>query len=142
MKLSELFKTPFKLKGGSTLNLRGFSKRVVDKEVGGNNTNSNAFTNIINYILDGCPIYPHPSKIFNDSTHEIEDIQSLGTNGPYNFLYKKLDIDNISSDIRTQLIYNCTFNNEQIIFNTGLDGESIPYEIDGEDYIYLKSGIA
>ena len=33
MKLSELFKTPFKLKGGATLNLRGFSKRVVDKEI-------------------------------------------------------------------------------------------------------------
>ena len=35
MKLSELFKTPFKVKGGGVLNLRGFSKRVVDKEIGG-----------------------------------------------------------------------------------------------------------
>lgn len=142
MKLSELFKTPFKLKGGATLNLRGFSKRVVDKEVGGNDTNNNAFTNILNHFLEGCPIYPHPSKIFNDSTHEIEDIQSLGSNGPYNFLYKKLDIDNIPSDIRENLIYNCTVNNGNAIFNTGFDGESILYEIDGEDYIYLTSGVA
>lgn len=35
MKLSELFKTPFKVKGGGVLNLRGFSKRVIDKEIGG-----------------------------------------------------------------------------------------------------------
>ena len=34
MKLSKLFNKPFKLKGGSILNLRGFSKRLVDKEVG------------------------------------------------------------------------------------------------------------
>lgn len=34
MKLSELFKTPFKVKGGGVLNLRGFSKHIVDKEVG------------------------------------------------------------------------------------------------------------
>lgn len=40
MKLSELFKTPFKLKGGSVLNLRGFSKRVVDKEVEGGGEDS------------------------------------------------------------------------------------------------------
>lgn len=40
MKLSELFKTPFKLKGGATLNLRGFSKRIVDKEVEGGGEDS------------------------------------------------------------------------------------------------------
>lgn len=34
MNLSELFKTPFKLKGGGILNLKGFSKRVIDKEIG------------------------------------------------------------------------------------------------------------
>ena len=36
MKLSELFKTPFKLKGGSTLNLKGFSEVIVDKEIDNN----------------------------------------------------------------------------------------------------------
>jgi len=73
MKLSELFKTPFKLKGGATLNLRGFSKRVVDKEIeesGGGEDSSlskllveatsseqiefieEAFNNAVNYSLE------------------------------------------------------------------------------------------
>lgn len=33
MKLSELLKNPIKLKGGGVLDLRGFSKRVLDKEL-------------------------------------------------------------------------------------------------------------
>lgn len=37
MKLSELLKTPIKLKGGGVLDLRGFSKRVLDKELESSN---------------------------------------------------------------------------------------------------------
>lgn len=37
MKLSELLSKPFKLKGGGVLDLRGFSKRVFDKELESNN---------------------------------------------------------------------------------------------------------
>ncbi len=40
MKLSELFNKPFKLKGGSTLNLKGFSKRVVDRDIDGGDSDS------------------------------------------------------------------------------------------------------
>lgn len=36
MKLSELLSKPFKVKGGGFLNLKGFSKRVIDEEIGGN----------------------------------------------------------------------------------------------------------
>ncbi len=43
MKLSELLSKPFKLKGGGILNLKGFSKRVIDKEIGGSNNNVNEF---------------------------------------------------------------------------------------------------
>lgn len=34
MKLSELFNKPFKVKGGGTLNLKGYSKHIIDKEIG------------------------------------------------------------------------------------------------------------
>jgi len=40
MKLSELLSKSFKLKGGGFLNLKGFSKRVIDKEVGSSNGNN------------------------------------------------------------------------------------------------------
>ena len=35
MKLSEILSKPFKVKGGGTVNLKGLSKHIVDKEVGG-----------------------------------------------------------------------------------------------------------
>lgn len=38
MKLSELLSKPFKVKGGGFLNLKGFSKRVIDEEIGGNDS--------------------------------------------------------------------------------------------------------
>lgn len=41
MKLSELLAKPLKLKGGGFLNLKGFSKRIIDNEVGGNNNSNN-----------------------------------------------------------------------------------------------------
>lgn len=137
MKLSELFNKPFKLKGGSTLNLKGFSKRVVDKEVGESN-NSNGFTNALNQCLLNYPIYPHSQKLVNTNTAEIENIEDLSDNVDYKFLYKKLDINNLPSGILEYLISDYIFNDEQIIFSSGNINISTIYEIDGEEYVFLE----
>lgn len=136
MKLSELLAKPFKLKGGATLNLKGFSKRVVDKEVGGSSTNNNGFTSILNQSLIDHPIYPHPSKVVNNSTLEIEDIQNVSNrNAHYKFLYKKSDIDNIPR--RRYIISDYIIDNGKITFDNGNDSESSIYEIEGEEYVFL-----
>ena len=74
MKLSELFRTPFKLKGGSTLNLRGFSKRVADKEIGeGGKSESGVVYKIIEQFYN-TQMIPHSSKYYEVNTRNIINI--------------------------------------------------------------------
>lgn len=85
MKLSELLTKPLKLKSGGFLNLKGFSKRVVDKEVGDNDggnsdKSSNSFLsfkkitdvdkinelhNIIAPVIYGLSMYDTSFEVYN-----------------------------------------------------------------------------
>lgn len=142
MKLSELFRTPFKLKGGSTLNLKGFSKAVVDKEVGGGENNKNAAINNLLSLFNYHPIYPHPTKVLNkyDSIIDINEVDDDN----YKFLYKKSEFENLETGtlICTHIIY--TSNTElDILFETkGTTYCEIVFttEIDGEEYVALGEG--
>lgn len=91
MKLSELFRTPFKVKGGGVLNLRGFSKRVVDKEVGeGGGGGEGGESGVIDKIIEARfnpQMTPHPSKVY-DKDGDIMNISDIDGDGQYCFLYK------------------------------------------------------
>lgn len=142
MKLSELFKTPFKLKGGSTLNLRGFSKRVVDKEVGegGGESGSGAIDKIIKTLFNPS-ILPYSSKVYESTKGlvDINDIDFLSTSDGYYLLYKKLEYINlINTDmINYKLLGSDTEVDIVYLFKSYL---SVIYEttINGETYVALK----
>lgn len=50
MKLSELLSKPLKLKGGGFLNLKGFNKRIIDKEIGGSDSYNDDNNYSINFM--------------------------------------------------------------------------------------------
>lgn len=115
MKLSELFRTPFKLKGGSTLNLRGFSKRIVDKEVGGD-------TNIFSELLDSF-IKNYPNEYLQDKVVDSEDTIidiKEATDGTYKLLYKKSFIESLESNAK--IIYAINLTNEQFLVSGNIMG--------------------
>lgn len=74
MKLSELLNKPFKVKGGGTLNLKGFSKHIIDKELGGGEITPESIT---------------PEMLENDDFrqrirlygHTVEEVEQLIANG-------------------------------------------------------------
>lgn len=142
MKLSEIFKTPLKLKGGSTLNLRGFSKRVVDKEVGGGENNKNAAINNL-LSLFNYPIYPYPTKFLNESNDSIVDINEVDS-GNYKFLYKKSEFDNLEegTNISVRITYMANEEIDICFENKGSKHGDIIFttEIDGEEYVALGNG--
>lgn len=59
MKLSEILAKPFKVKGGGTLNLKGISKHIVDKEVGGSGETTDDIDVLAKY---GCVILHEPES--------------------------------------------------------------------------------
>lgn len=139
MKLSELLLKPFKLKGGSTLNLRGFSKRVVDKEVGegGGGSESGVIDKIIEQYYN-TQMIPHPSKFYNETTGDIIDILDIDQGDNYYFLYKVSDYMELPSNknINTYFRLGDGIMSLHFLLNTdaGIQGEAI---IDGEAYVAL-----
>lgn len=137
MKLSELFGKPFKLKGGSILNLKGLSKHIVDKEVGGNN-NNDGWQMLINITKSEFNATPHPTMFCeNDTLVNIEDIE-LWPLHHYRFLYKKSELPNpMSSFIAFKQF---TWSGVKV----GLDMDAgyvnkigLTFTIDGEEYVTL-----
>lgn len=99
MKISELFKTPFKLKGGSILNLKGFSKRVVDKEIGGENSNfifTDLFIKTFNAVEPSKYLYCNNGNIYTIDDF-INKAPGISDERDYYFFYKKSDFDNFSN---------------------------------------------
>lgn len=144
MKLSELFRTPFKLKGGSTLNLKGFSKRVVDKEVegGGGESGSGTIDKIIEQWYNA-QMTPHSSKFYVSKEDTIVNIADIDSDTQYCFLYKKSDYTEFPSgnDINIAFVINPN-GSITLSFGTIGKGADIIYEttIDGETYVALGDG--
>lgn len=148
MKLSELFKTPFKVKGGGVLNLRGFSKRVVDKEIEGSGGGSVKFPigeKILNLLDED--LVAHPSKFAedpenNDTIIDISEIDSIpqGYVTIY-FLYKKSDIDAVSK-FKT-IIYQFSISETTLSYEASqIDGLAKKiYIIDNIPYYALYVGM-
>ena len=140
MKLSELFKTPFKLKGGGTLNLRGYSKRIIDKEIQSNKNEDDededentAITNLLNLYYT---VLPHPTKVANAQNYNLVNISDIDGNFTGYFLYKQSDITNITHEPTKFVI-------EDDYFNLVCEGNTIhyTYTIDGEAYVVLGEEI-
>lgn len=137
MKLSELFKTPFKLKGGSILNLRGFSKRVVDKEISGNSTND-GWQMLINIIKSEFNATPHPTMFCeNDTLVNIEDIE-IGYPHSYRFLYKKSELPNPMSSFIAFKQFTWSGIEIGLSMDAGyVNSIGLTFTIDGKEYVTL-----
>lgn len=147
MKLSELFRTPFKVKGGGVLNLKGFSKRVVDKEVGegGGKSESGTIDKIIEQWYNA-QMTPHSSKFYDKDNERIVNIADINSDVEYCFLYKKSDYTEFSSedDINTTFVIGRSINRITLYFGSKGHGADIIYEtkIDGETYVVLEKQMA
>lgn len=146
MKLSELFRTPFKLKGGSTLNLKGFSKRVIDKEVGegggGGGSDTKDTEKFIKKLLTfyGQTIIPETFSMFAVEPDGWIRVENIGDFESFYFLYAE-DINIESFDkIATSFIIE---NDTVVITNTSTRNlVKHIIEIDDKKYAYLLSGMA
>lgn len=132
MKLSELFKTPFKLKGGSTLNLRGFSKRVVDKEVGEGGESINLFSSIFDTLNYSNEYLQDKVVNINDTIIDVKEV----TNEVYKLLYKKSFIESSESSTKIMYYINLQINIFYISTMSNLDIDK-EFDIDGEIYCTL-----
>lgn len=86
MKLSKLLSEPFKLKGGGFLNLKGFSKRIIDKEIGGSNNSNNSNNNVNKFDKLFHVKVPKLSSVYNGYYDGIGDVpennlSNFGDNG-------------------------------------------------------------
>lgn len=135
MKLSELLTKPLKLKGGGILNLKGFSKAIVDEEVGEGENSQNIFSNILN-LITRTEINPHPTKVVDSSNYEVIDISDIEDDKAYYLLYKKDDILNLQPEfISYKLVLSQSLFFEVRDINSF--SMSNDYTIDNEIYIYL-----
>ena len=137
MKLSEILAKPFKVKGGGTVNLKGLSKHIVDKEVGGNN-NDDGWQMIIDIAKLEFNATPHPT-IFckDDNLVNIEDIEA-GSQYEYSFLYKKSELPNPMSSFTVfrYFIWN-GINYGLRIVTESVNKIGLTFTIDGEEYVTL-----
>lgn len=129
MKLSEILSKPFKVKGGGTVNLKGLSKHIVDKEVGGS---TNMFSSALDSFIKNYPNEYLQDRVANgDNLINIEEI----TNGYYGLLYKKSFIESLESSAR--IIYNIEIQSDVFMINTIIKSAlniCDEFNIDGEIY--------
>lgn len=139
MKLSELLAKPFKVKGGGTINLKGLSKHIVDKEVGGGSQADNGFLNIL-FNRVQTDILPHPTKFFDDTASKVIDINDITEGNSYYFLYKKSDIG--SSIPMAYRLFSYLGKSYDVMFYAiaNASPSSSSYIIDGEEYVTLTGG--
>lgn len=138
MKLSEILSKPFKVKGGGIVNLKGLSKHIVDKEVGGGSQADNGFLNIL-FNRVQTDILPHPTKFFDGTTSKIIDINDITDRNSYYFLYKKSDIGSGISMAYYLFSYLAKSYNVMLYVIANASASS-SYIIDGEEYVTLTSG--
>ena len=140
MKLSELFRTPFKLKGGATLNLKGFSKRVVDKEIGeggGRSSEDSEIADFISRLFNMVQSYPKPALfgkfIYSGDVISTEDIFY---NKNYFFLYdSSFELDAHKIIIGFSVIPG---NGVEIMYKEPDSLVSTNITIDGKTYRYFE----
>lgn len=142
MKLSELFKTPFKVKGGGVLNLRGFSKSVVDKEVGegGGENENNLITTLYNRL--GIPEINQQYVASEDAAtdYKLISLNEVILKGEYYTLIKKSDFDAMTigtKDVCNAIVFE-NINSRVVPSYMTKDSLSVikkEYIIDGETYI-------
>ena len=103
MKLSELLSKPFKLKGGGILNLKGFSKRVIDNEIGGGGSDSDSESINVVEAIKSSGFIP---QTFSSLEQFIQDIINKSLEHKYEYvlgtlckLPDYLSYDNIAIDV-------------------------------------------
>lgn len=146
MKLSELFRTPFKLKDGSTLNLKGFSKRVIDKEVGegggGGGGDTKDTEKFIKKLLTfyGQTIMPETFSMVGIGTDGWQRIENIGDLEKIYFLYAE-DVDKTSFEKLAN--YFIIQNDTITIMNCDTSLlEKVVIEINGKRYAYFPKRMA
>lgn len=123
MKLSEILAKPIKLKGSGVLNLKGFSKQIIDKELE-ESENESILDKIFNLSMT-----PHSSKVVLNDT--VVDLPDTHDGNEYDLLYKESDFN--PGKVIQRFVYNeaptFTITSDPFKGNT--------YEIDGESYITI-----
>lgn len=113
MKLSELFKTPFKVKGGGVLNLRGFSKRVVDKEIEGGGVEQDdvdvfakyGCVNVVSTEFSPAPVITYIKMVVGDKNKRV-------TITPDDFIKYQAEVQNLinshqeAGDLNSHILAN------------------------------------
>lgn len=145
MKLSKIFSKPIEIKGGGVLNLRGFRKLIIDKEIGEEGRGSGS--GVIDKIIEGWynkQMIPHSSKFYDQDSQNIINISDIDSNIEYYFLYKKSDYTEFSSkdDINRSFMIDTNNDRTNLYFANKSKGADIIYEttIDGEIYVALGDG--
>lgn len=138
MKLSEILAKPIKLKGGGILNLKGFNKRVIDKEVGENpETNENIITTLSTIL--GIPVINQ--EFVADYHGNLIKINELPiTEQSYFTLIKKSDYETLSNNAHILNKLNIMNNYFSLNFFVQKDNSRIIdiFNIDGETYCSLE----
>lgn len=137
MKLSELLAKPFKVKGGGIVNLKGLSKHVIDKEIGGSSKNNKS---IITTLLDvlGFPSI-NQEYVVDSSNNTLMKVSEIPIAEKYYYtLVKKSEYELKSS--RDEIFYQFMIESSKRI-NIGyyifkeLSIIKNEYNIDGEIYV-------
>lgn len=150
MKLSEILSKPIKLKGGGLLNLKGFNKRIIDKEIYSQNNNNvdnllfeiEPFSDLIIKPVFGCF---SDSKTGNTIIKEFSYFKNK--NISFNFVYKISDFNNINTEeninvfLPTHIKYDIDEENK-ISTIEAHPIEFLDKDVINEDYCYLYKGIS
>ena len=137
MKLSELLSKPFKVKGGGVVNLKGLSKHVIDKEIGGSSKNNKS---IVTTLLDvlGFPSI-NQEYVVDCNSNTLMKVSEIPITEKYYYTLVKKSEYELKSD-RDEILYQFMVEKSKR-FNIGyyvfkeLSIIKNEYNIDGEAYV-------
>lgn len=136
MKLSEILSKPFKVKGGGTVNLKGLSKHIVDKEIGGSTENS-IYDNIFEvFNTADIKIKPHPYLVYQSD--DIKSITDINLSMNSYFLYDINDVDKVFDEESTILSgFYKTPDGDISLSTLAMSYIKNSVIIDGKEYVYF-----
>ena len=138
MKHSEILAKPIKTKAGGTINFKGLSKHIKDKEVGGD---INILSALLSTIQDAIPLQDKLVVENDDCEATVININEVVAGTYYYLLYEPENLDenkNYIANIMANNAYEPYFTTNAV--QASSDNQN-RVTIDGKEYVYLKSSI-